>query len=67
MRQVAYRAVHGQRKDGLRSLACGFKSCVSAFVAAVHDENADMDSLVAACVSTLTSLIQRANLRSRAA
>ncbi|MCQ2300854.1 MAG: hypothetical protein MJZ81_12120 [Bacteroidales bacterium] len=43
------------------------KSCVSAFVAAVHDQNADMDSIVSTCVSTLTSLIQRANLRSRAA
>ena len=67
MRQVSYRAVHGQRKDGLRSLARGFKSCVSAFVAAAHDENADVDTLVSTCVSTLISLIQRANLRSREA
>lgn len=65
MRQVSYRSRRIRRKSNVLAIAHDFKTCVSAFVAAVHDEGVDMDKLVSTCSSTLTGLIQVANLGAR--
>lgn len=67
MRQVSYRSRRIRQKNNVLAIAYDFKACVSAFVAAVHDEKVDMDEVVSTCASTLTDLVQAANLAVRAA